>query len=488
MTAGSAAAGRCRSALSAWAASGAVLLMMAGCATQPLPGTPEAPDRPPAATATGTSPAAKPVAPVAPVTPAAPKATAATPSSPIRLEPATWNALPGWYSDRLDEAWPALLESCRALARRRAAAEWLDICRAAQAIEAPGTAGGSRVRAFFERHFVPHRLIAVDADGNESGSGLITGYYEPLLRGSRTRDERYRYPLYGVPEDLIVVDLAGLYPPLKGQRVRGRLDGRRLLPYYSRAEIDLGVAGTNGRELIWVDDRLDAFFLEIQGSGRVELPDGTRIRLGYADQNGHPYRAIGRVLVERGELTLEQASMQGIRSWALANPDKVTALLHANPSRVFFRELPETSAQRPETRAIAGKAAAEKGGANSKPRPGTSAAAASSSTSGASGPPGALGVPLTPMRSIAVDPRSVMLGAPVWLATVNPLDGTAIERLTFAQDTGGAIIGAIRADLFWGFGSAAGEAAGRMREFGRMWVLLPRAGAVSGPASAPRGK
>jgi len=371
----------------------------------------------------------------------------AVPGSPVRHEAVAWKALPGWYSDRVEEAWPALLESCRALVARRTAAPWLEACRAAQALPDADTRDPSRVRAFFERHFQPYRLIAVDTDGTETFSGLITGYYEPLLRGSRTRDARFRYPLYGVPDDLVTVDLAALYPQLKGQRIRGRLEGRRLLPYFSRGEIDRGVNSLQGRELLWVDDRLDAFFLEIQGSGRVQLPDGSLVRLGYADQNGHPYRAIGRVLVERGELTVEEASMQGIRKWALANPDRVTPLLHANPSRVFFRELP--------------------------PRKVARAAAVPHDTAGASGPPGSLGVPLTPMRSIAIDPRSVMLGAPVWLATHDPLDGKPIQRLTFAQDTGGAIVGAIRADLFWGFGTPAGEAAGRMREPGSMWVLLP---------------
>jgi membrane-bound lytic murein transglycosylase A len=313
---------------------------------------------------------------------------------------------------------------------------------------AADTRDPSRVRAFFERHFQPYRLIAVDPDGTENGRGLITGYYEPLLRGSRTRDARFRYPLYGVPDDLVTVDLGELYPQLKGQRVRGRLEGRRLLPYFSRSDIDRGSASLKGRELLWVDDRMDAFFLEIQGSGRVQLPDGSTVRLGYADQNGHPYRAIGRTLVERGELSLEDATMQGIRKWATANPDKVTPILHSNPSRVFFRELP--------------------------PQPTASGGPNAGGVAAASGPPGSLGVPLTPMRSIAIDPRSVMLGTPVWLATLDPIDGKPIERLTFAQDTGGAIVGTIRADLFWGFGAAAGESAGRMRENGSMWLLLPR--------------
>lgn len=430
----------------------ATMLLTTGCVTR-LP----APDAQPAA---GPVPSdATTAAPAAPASPPAergveavpaPRAKPAVPGSPVRYEAVTWQALPGWYSDRVDEAWPALRESCRALVTRRAAAPWLEACRAAEALPAADTRDPVRVRAFLERHFLPYRLIAIDTGGGETFSGLITGYYEPLLRGNRTRDARFRYPLYGVPDDLVTVDLAALYPQLKGQRIRGRLEGRRLLPYFSRGEIDRGVSSLKGRELLWVDDRLDAFFLEIQGSGRVQLPDGSMVRLGYADQNGHPYRAIGRVLVERGELTIEEASMQGIRKWALANPDKVTPLLHANPSRVFFRELPAQKVAPAATNA-AGNGAA-----------------------GASGPPGSLGVPLTPMRSIAIDPRSVMLGAPVWLATHDPLDGKPIQRLTFAQDTGGAIIGAIRADLFWGFGTPAGEAAGRMREPGSMWVLLPR--------------
>jgi membrane-bound lytic murein transglycosylase A len=420
------------------------LLLLGGCAVAPRA---PAPAVQPAMTGTAdTAQVQAPAAPTASLPAPAPKP--ATPFSPIRHEPVAWKALPGWQSDRLDEAWPALRESCRALATRRAASPWLDVCRAADAMPAADTRDPSRVRAFFERHFQPYRLIAVDPDGTENGRGLITGYYEPLLRGSRTRDARFRYPLYGVPDDLVTVDLGELYPQLKGQRVRGRLEGRRLLPYFSRSDIDRGSASLKGRELLWVDDRMDAFFLEIQGSGRVQLPDGSTVRLGYADQNGHPYRAIGRTLVERGELSLEDATMQGIRKWATANPDKVTPILHSNPSRVFFRELP--------------------------PQPAASGGPNASGVAGASGPPGSLGVPLTPMRSIAIDPRSVMLGTPVWLATLDPIDGKPIERLTFAQDTGGAIVGTIRADLFWGFGAAAGESAGRMRENGSMWLLLPR--------------
>jgi membrane-bound lytic murein transglycosylase A len=185
--------------------------------------------------------------------------------------------------------------------------------------------------------------------------------------------------------------------------------------------------------LAWVEDPVELFFLQIQGSGQVALASGERIRLGYADQNGHPYRSLGRYLIERGELTLEQASMQGIKAWAAANPAKLQEALNVNASYVFFREL-----------------------------------------AGSDGPIGALGVPLSAQYSIAVDARYVPLGAPVFLATTFPLSSQPLERLVVAQDTGGAIRGAVRADFFWGTGAEAGTLAGRMRQQGRMWLLWPR--------------
>jgi membrane-bound lytic murein transglycosylase A len=240
--------------------------------------------------------------------------------------------------------------------------------------------------------------------------------------------------LYRVPDDLLVVDLAEVYPELKGMRLRGRLDGRRIVPYYDRAQIEQGSAALSGREIAWVDDAIELFFLQVQGSGRIALDSGETLRVGYADQNGFPYRSIGRHLVERGELPLEKASMQGIQAWARANPDKLTDLLNHNASYVFFRELPADLA----------------------------------------GPLGALGVPLTPRRSVAVDPGFVPLGAPVYIATTWPLSSRPLNRLMLAQDTGSAIRGAVRADFFWGFGDEAAREAGRMKQPLRMWVLLPR--------------
>ena len=405
-----------------WRALGAAVLLalVAACAVQPPAGTPAAQACPAAAPC--------PVCPVCPaVTPEAPKAKT--------LEAVSWSEVSGWMDEDPGEAWETFLRSCT---RLKAQAVWRESC--ALAVQLPA---GASVRDFFETHFLPYRVA--NADG--SVQGLATGYYEPLLRGSRRKEGPYRYPLYAAPEDLLIVDLAEINPELKHLRLRGRLDGRRVVPYYPRAEIERGLPALAGKELLWVDDPVDLFFLQIQGSGRVRLATGELVRVGYADQNGQPYRSIGRYLVEQGELKLEQASMQGIKAWGAANPEKLDALLNQNPSFVFFREL-----------------STAEGGQGSN--------AGGPMTTG--GPVGALGVALTPERSIAVDPRHIPLGAPVFLATTWPNSTQPLQRLVLAQDTGGAIRGAVRADYFWGFGDAAGAQAGRMRQGARMWVLLPR--------------
>jgi len=349
------------------------------------------------------------------------------------LAPVAFADIAGWQSDRVAEAWPALIAGCTTLRNRDA---WRSVCERAMAMNARPLPSERDARAFFETHFTPFRVQ--NADGTDQG--LITGYYEPLLRGSRTRGGRNLTPLYAPPDDLIVVDLGDVAPETRNMRLRGRLEGRRLVPYYSREEIEKGLGGTGGKELVWVDDPIEAFFLQVQGSGRVRLPDGQMVRVGYADQNGHPYRSIGRYLVDIGELKVEQASLQGIQAWARANPAKLDTLLNQNPSYVFFRELPRSDG----------------------------------------GPLGALGVPLTAERSMAVDPRAVPLGAPVFLSTTRPNSGAPLQKLMMAQDTGGAIRGNVRADFFWGFGADAGREAGRMRQQGRMWVLLPRDWKVEG--------
>jgi len=382
------------------------------------------------------------LAPPAPVTPVAPVAPpVAAPAVPrVAYTPVPFDALPGWSADAQDAAWPALLAGCRALVAADATrAPWSGPCNDAAALPAPDRASA---RAFFETHFTAYRV----SDAAGSDSGLVTGYYEPLLRGSRTRTEQFGVPLYGVPDDLVVVDLAELYPELKGKRVRGRLTGRRVVPYWSRADIEAGKGSVGDKVVAWVADPVEAFFLEIQGSGRIALPDGERMRVGYADQNGHPFRSIARVLIDRGELTANTASMQAIKAWGQAHRDELPALLAENPSYVFFREVP--------------------------------AQAPGSLDARIDGPIGTLGVPLLAQRTIAVDTRYVPLGAPVYLDTTNPLTRTPLQRLTLAQDTGGAIRGIARADFFWGFGDEAGREAGRMRQQGRMWMLWPRDAAL----------
>jgi membrane-bound lytic murein transglycosylase A len=360
-----------------------------------------------------------------------PEATAPPEAAAPRLEAARWDDLPGWETDTLTAAWDAFLASCRGLAGKPHGAAWRSVCAQARTVSGQSE---QQVRRFFETAFVPHAVV--EADGRSEG--LVTGYYEPLIRGSREPDAQNRIPVWGVPPDMLTIDLGSVYPELAHLRLRGRIENGKVVPYWSRAEIEAGISLQAQKPLLWVADAVEFFFLQIQGSGRVELPDGGHVRIGYADQNGHPYRSIGRALIERGELKPEQASMQGIQAWARRHPDKLRALLDMNPSYVFFRELQDIDAN------------------------------------AASGPIGALGVSLTAQRSIAVDARYIPLGAPVWLVTTRPNSKTPLNRLVLAQDTGSAIKGGVRADFFWGFGKEAGQLAGRMKQKGRMWVLLPR--------------
>ena len=353
-----------------------------------------------------------------------------TPSKlPVQPTPpfaaSSWQMLPDWQTLDLVPTRLAFLKSCSALKTKP---QWQEVCARAELVADDSTA----LRAFYEEWFTPYQVFNPDG----SDSGMITGYYEPLLKGSRTRTKHFRYPLYAVPDDLLTIDLGEAYPQLKDMRLRGRVQGKRVVPYYNRAEIDGGVLPLKGRELFWVDNAIELFFLQIQGSGRIELADGTQVKVGYADQNGYPYVSIGKKLVEMGELTLEQASMQSIKEWGERNPDRLNALLELNASYVFFRELPD----------------------------------------GLSAPLGALGVPLTNEYSLAVDARTIPLGAPVFLSTTYPSDSAPLNRLMLAQDTGGAIRGAVRADFFWGFGQEAGAMAGRMKQQGRLWVLFPKGG------------
>jgi membrane-bound lytic murein transglycosylase A len=389
---------------------------LAGCATPPPP--PAKPAQP------------APVTPTVPATPAQPPAQPAVPAAPTppakaEFIPARFADLPGWERDDLRAAWPAFMLSCSKLAN---GADWKEPCAIAKTVDANSQAA---IRLFFESFFDPHQVVAPDG----SNSGLITGYYEPLLRGSRKKGGPYQTPLYKVPDDMVIIDIGSVYPELANKRVRGRLKGKRVVPYPAREEISC--SGLPGNELIWVDDAVEAFFLEVQGSGRVQLPDGETVRVAYADQNGRPYQSIGKWLVQKGELTTEQATAQGIKAWIDGHPTRQQELFNANPSYVFFKEekLPDPKV----------------------------------------GPKGTLNVPLTPQRSVAIDRSQLPLGAPVYLNTTLPGDDELpLQRLMLAQDTGGAIKGAIRLDLFFGFGSEAADFAGRMKQRGSIWVLLPK--------------
>ncbi len=362
-----------------------------------------------------------------------------------RYEPVTLGTLPAIGDADLLAAWPAWLASCRAFERCAAARReaWRAAC--ARAAQTPAEAGA--LRLFFATEFDGWRVLAETREDTANGAarppevaerGRITGYYEPQLDGSRTPRAPYTVPLYRTPDDLLIVDLGSLYPELAGKRVRGRLDGKRVLPYWSRAE--LTPQRLRGAELLWVGDPIEAFFLQVQGSGRVRLyggaEDGKTVRVAYADVNGHPYQSIGRWLIEQGELSPDQASMQGIQGWARAHPKRLTELLNQNPSYVFFREVPLGDP--------------------------------------AAGPVGALGVALTAGYSLAVDPRFVPLGTPLLLATTHPEHGAPLARLMLAQDSGGAIKGPLRFDFFWGTGRAAGDTAGRQRHDAAAVLLLPK--------------
>ncbi len=365
-------------------------------------------------------------------------------------EPArvSWRAesfadLKGWTDDDHLAAIAAFSRSCEridiladdaTLGPYGRAAEWRGACALARTVT-PGDRDGAR--RFFEATFTPLR---VSVGGKENG--LFTGYYEPELQGSRTEDARFHVPLLGRPPNLLTADLGLFQEALKGQRVTGRVDGNRFVPYAERGEIEANLkSDPNYVPVLFVDDPVAAFFLQIQGSGRVALTDGSVIRVGYLEQNGRPYTAIGRVLIEKGALQRGKTTMSSIRAWLATNPGEARTVMNANASYVFFREL---TVDDPLL-----------------------------------GPPGAEGVPLTPGRSLAVDRKIHALGVPMWIET-DPSPPEVIDRvpplarLMVAQDTGGAIRGAVRGDVFYGFGPAAEDLAGAMQASGRLSVLVPK--------------
>ena len=344
--------------------------------------------------------------------------------------------LPGWQEDDAGAAFAAFRRSCtrlKALSPETAigpygtAASWQEPCDAAEAQDPTGA------RSFFEARFSPVQVRA----GREP-EGLFTGYYEPELNGSRMRDGHYTTPLLARPADLVSVDLGQFRPGWRGQRIAGKVRDGRLVPYADREQIEAEaqVQAPLRKPLLWVDDPADAFFMEIQGSGRIRFGDGSLTRLTFDGQNGLPYTPIGKVLIERGALPRNGATMQAIRGWLAQNPAEAGAVMAKNASYIFFREVP-----------IADPAL---------------------------GPPGAESVALTPGRSLAVDLAVHGLGVPVYVAAeASEPGGAPFRHLLIAQDTGGAIVGPVRGDIFFGTGPEAGAQAGNMKAKGEMFVLLP---------------
>jgi membrane-bound lytic murein transglycosylase A len=363
----------------------------------------------------------------------------------LHYRPVSFSHLKGWADDDLITAFSAFQLTCQKISTlpgdrlfgpatlAMKAADWQPACAALTRIATPDT---QRVRHFFEANFVP---LAV-SQGTDA-SGLFTGYYEPELKASRSCGGIYQFPLYRRPPDMVTADLGQFSKKLGGQQIIGRVQGDKFVPYDDRAAIDAGALAGRGLELACAADPVDGFFLEIQGSGRLLFEDGSRQLIGYDGKNGRQYVAIGRVLIKLGEIRKEDVSLQTIRAWLDAHPQRVKEILEANPSYVFFRDLPGQY------------------------------------------PLGAAGVELTPGRSLAVDKNFIAYGAPVWLETDLPSigagqNGKPFNRLMVAQDTGGAIRGAVRGDVFWGGGREAEELAGAMKQSGHYYMLVPAAVAL----------
>jgi membrane-bound lytic murein transglycosylase A len=341
------------------------------------------------------------------------------------LKKSDWSAIESSFeSDNVLLTWTAWLRSCSVLKQKDT---WKKVCDLADDIKEPSD---ENIKNYFKKYF--NLYSATNMDGSDTGT--ITGYYQPILKGSKVKTSHYKVPLYTTPKDLITVDLSEVYPELKSKRLRGKLAGNKLIPYLSRAEIDGQGSPLAGNEIVWVEDPVEAFFLEIQGSGIIQFDNGEAMQIGYADQNGYPFKAIGSTLVQKKEITMAEASMEGIKNWARKNITKLREFLNMNASYVFFRKLP-----------------------NDLP-----------------GPIGALGVSIEAERSVAIDPKFIPLGAPVFLSTTQPNTSEPLERLMVAQDTGGAIRGGVRADFYWGSGDEAGRKAGSMKQQGKIWTLLPR--------------
>lgn len=323
-----------------------------------------------------------------------------------------FSELPNWHQEDYANALESFVQSCKTAKTKEI---YADLCiRATDATDA---------KEFLTRYFTPYKISLPES----SQDGLLTGYYEPELRGSLSKKEPYIYPLYRTPKDLVIVDLGEQYPELKSYRLRGKLVGNRLVPYHDRKD---AVDNELDAEVIcYTDSKIDLFFLEVQGSGRVTLDDGSAMFVGYDNQNGHKYASIGKYLVNIGEIPLENISLQSIKAWLEQNPSRIDEVLNYNKSMVFFRQKEHAAS-------------------------------------------GSLGVVLTPTRSIAVDRKYIPLGSMLYLSAQD--EAVEFNRVVMAQDTGGAIKGSVRADMFMGYGEEAKEVAGRLKAPLKLWILLPK--------------
>ena len=337
----------------------------------------------------------------------------------LRLTETTFDKLDGFETDQIKQALLALKRSCAVLEKRYA--RWREFCKK---LNQKTFTADDELRSFIKKEML---VFAV----NNSETGLFTGYYEPEIEGSLVKTKEYTVPVYALPQDIVRIDLGKFNPKFKGEILFGKQDGKEIKPYLTRREIETGKVNFPAKIIAWVKEPAELFILQIQGSGTLKLPDGKKIGIGYAGNNGHAFTGIGSVMAQRGLLKDGVYTMAEIKNWLIANPQQAQSLMHENPRYIFFKKTD---------------------------RPGAV---------------GSLGVPLTAGRSLAVDPAYVPLGSFLWLQTTAP-DGSALNRLVTAQDTGSAIKGAVRGDFFWGTGDKALKEAGRMKSRGVYFLLLPK--------------
>jgi membrane-bound lytic murein transglycosylase A len=352
-----------------------------------------------------------------------------------------FDQLPGWKAAHLQQSFLTFQSSCRAFVKQDPerivgtdsinlqAKDWQPACQVALTINPLDEIA---VRLFFEERFTPLEFY-----DRKPVKGLFTGYYLPQVKGSFTQSQDFNVPLYEMPKNLVSVELGLFMPQFKNTKIVGRIQNGKLLPYYSREQINKGAIEKEASVLLWVTNPIDRLFLEIQGSGIIELENGERIYIGYDGQNGAPYTSIASVLIKKGVMTRENASMQGIKAYLESHPDERDEVINHNKSFVFFRRLSLDAAL------------------------------------------GSQGVALTPGYSMAIDREWIPMGAPLWLSTSvpiskNPQLNRPMNRLMIAQDTGGAIRGKVRGDVYWGGGDKASIIAGHMKNEGHYWVLIPR--------------